>query len=203
MYDRIELPTVPPRPCGAPATVRLEGYSARDGLAHGSLDVIVYACQEHTDTARTEWLAGLTPYGSPVIGTARCGDRFSFTNEDVVDQADGVADDSGAGLAHVGSLGGSCAGLGGVCVVDHSARASNPEDVHCDGPPVTMAGPLGPEFPGVHLSQWTGDTPQMVIGNGCELSLADVDQLLSDLRGYEAHILALRAQLAALLGGGK
>lgn len=110
---------------------------------------------------------------------------------------------AGAALPQVDALGASCAGLGGACVVDHSTSVSNPGDAHCDGPPVTMAGPHGSQFPDVHLSQWTGDVPQMVIGQGRELNLADVDRLLSDLRSYEAHILALRAQLAALLGGEK
>ncbi|MDW4904696.1 hypothetical protein RB628_04885 [Streptomyces sp. ADMS] len=81
MYDRIELPTTPPHPCGVPATVRLEGYSAHDGRAHGSLDVIVYACPEHAGNARTEWLVGFTPYSTTVGRNAECGDRFSFTTE--------------------------------------------------------------------------------------------------------------------------
>ncbi|MGY1499162.1 DUF6907 domain-containing protein [Streptomyces sp. QTS52] len=100
--------------------------------------------------------------------------------------------------------GGACAGLGGACVDDHSAPVSHPGDAHCDGPPVTMAGPYGAEFPAVHLSQWEGDAPRVVVGESTgELGLSEVDQLLSDLRSYEARILALRAQLAGLSGGGR
>ncbi|MEU2975988.1 hypothetical protein ABZ678_02965 [Streptomyces hirsutus] len=64
--------------CGTAAAVRLEGYSPRQGLAHGSLDVIVYACEEHKATARAEWLEGFTPYTTAATGTAQCGDRFTF-----------------------------------------------------------------------------------------------------------------------------
>jgi hypothetical protein len=38
--------------CGAPATVCIEGYSPRDGRAHGSLDHAVYACAEHAPLRR-------------------------------------------------------------------------------------------------------------------------------------------------------
>lgn len=72
------------RLCGATATVRIEGYSARYGLAHGSLDVIVYACAEHAAEARTEWLSGLTPYNTATAPDShRCGDRVDFTAEGV------------------------------------------------------------------------------------------------------------------------
>ena len=65
--------------CGAPATVRFEGYSPRDGLAHGSLDLAVYACADHATQARAEWLDGLLPYRTAAAGDSRCGERFDFT----------------------------------------------------------------------------------------------------------------------------
>lgn len=65
--------------CGAPATVSFEGYSPRNGLAHGSLDVIVHACTKHTTKARDEWLGGLMPYRTTPGATSRCGESFDFT----------------------------------------------------------------------------------------------------------------------------
>lgn len=73
----------PPEPigpgCGAPATTRFEGYSPRNGLAHGSLDLAVYACETHASQARTEWLGNLLPYRTLTAGDSRCGERFDFT----------------------------------------------------------------------------------------------------------------------------
>ncbi|MEU8531575.1 hypothetical protein [Streptomyces parvulus] len=66
--------------CGAPAAVCIEGYSPRDGLAHGSLDHTVYACAGHTADARADWLSGYTTYtctGTPE--GRRCGERFDYT----------------------------------------------------------------------------------------------------------------------------
>ncbi|MDQ0933782.1 hypothetical protein [Streptomyces turgidiscabies] len=65
--------------CGAPATVSFEGYSPRNGLAHGSLDIIVHACDEHAVQARAEWLGTLTPYRTTPGATSRCGESFDFT----------------------------------------------------------------------------------------------------------------------------
>ncbi|MFI0533565.1 DUF6907 domain-containing protein [Streptomyces scabiei] len=64
--------------CGAPAAVRIEGYSARDGFAHGSLDLVVYACAQHAGEARAEWLGGLLTHSGPTSSTV-CGDRFDYT----------------------------------------------------------------------------------------------------------------------------
>ncbi|WP_371528396.1 hypothetical protein OG302_22400 [Streptomyces sp. NBC_01283] len=64
--------------CGAPAAALIEGYSPRDGLAHGSLDLTVYACDEHATTARTDWLRGMTPYSMPSPSGRRCGTRFDY-----------------------------------------------------------------------------------------------------------------------------
>lgn len=60
--------------CGAPATARIEGYSPRS-----SLDIAVYACDQHKTQARTEWLGGLNPHTMPVVVDARCGHRFDYT----------------------------------------------------------------------------------------------------------------------------
>ncbi|MFA3877559.1 hypothetical protein ABS735_28435 [Streptomyces sp. MMCC 100] len=79
-----EPPAVTAKPtgpgCGAPASVCVEGYSPRDGRAHGSLDHAVYACTVHATDARTDWLHGFTTYtcaGTPV--DRRCGERFDHT----------------------------------------------------------------------------------------------------------------------------
>ncbi|PXX52285.1 hypothetical protein DFR70_13317 [Nocardia tenerifensis] len=60
----VEIGPGQPQPCGRPAAYRVEGYSARDGQLHGSLDAIVYACAEHHDAARSDWLEGLAPHSS-------------------------------------------------------------------------------------------------------------------------------------------
>lgn len=65
--------------CGAPATVRFEGYSTHNGSIYGSLDLDVYACEDHAGQARTEWMGGLLPYRTATAGTARCGESFDFT----------------------------------------------------------------------------------------------------------------------------
>ncbi|MEU8728743.1 hypothetical protein AB0C68_05105 [Streptomyces tendae] len=67
--------------CGAVSTTRIEGYSPSEDRAHGSLDLAVYACDEHTAEARTEWLAGFTTYGSPSY-MAYCGQRFDYRTLD-------------------------------------------------------------------------------------------------------------------------
>ncbi|MEU5664735.1 hypothetical protein [Streptomyces longwoodensis] len=78
----VQPPAAPHTPvgpgCGAPATVRYEGYSPRDGLAHGSLDLAVYACDDHAGQARTEWIGDLLAYRTTTAGS-RCGERFDFT----------------------------------------------------------------------------------------------------------------------------
>ncbi|MCT9107940.1 hypothetical protein N4G69_20260 [Streptomyces mirabilis] len=77
------FPPATGRPCGAPATDRIEGYSARDGLAHGSLDAIVYACPDHASEARAQWLSGLTPHSSATSGGRHCGDYVDFTADGI------------------------------------------------------------------------------------------------------------------------
>ncbi|WP_331718580.1 hypothetical protein OHU23_41230 (plasmid) [Streptomyces virginiae] len=68
--------------CTLPATRTLEGYSARDGRAHGELDKVVRACDAHVETARTDWLAGLTPYAVTHTGSSVCGQLTDFTGTD-------------------------------------------------------------------------------------------------------------------------
>lgn len=67
--------------CTAKAVHRIEGYSARDGRLHGSLDRVVYACRSHHEKARAE-LRGLAeratepgPYSVP----GKCGRVIDFT----------------------------------------------------------------------------------------------------------------------------
>ncbi|MEU0783256.1 hypothetical protein ABZ341_16995 [Streptomyces sp. NPDC006173] len=66
------------RGCGAPATVRIEGYSHARGSVYGSLDLAVYACQEHAHEARTGWLGGRQPHTGPSFGNA-CGHVFDYS----------------------------------------------------------------------------------------------------------------------------
>ena len=68
--------------CGAPATVRIEGYSPRNGRLHGSLDLAVYACEQHTTQARDTWLGNLLPHTTRYVTDARCGQQFDFTSLD-------------------------------------------------------------------------------------------------------------------------
>lgn len=68
--------------CGAPATARIEGYSPRDGRMHGSLDLVVYACEQHTSHARDTWLGNLLPHTGRQVTDARCGQHFDFTSLD-------------------------------------------------------------------------------------------------------------------------
>ncbi|MBZ3907318.1 hypothetical protein [Streptomyces griseiscabiei] len=100
--------------------------------------------------------------------------------------------------------GGSCSGLGGTCVTDHTVPPRLPEDLHCDGPRVTMAGDLGEEFPDVYLSQWVGEAPRVVVdGSRQDLDLHGLDEMLSNLHAYEVRLRAMREQLAALEGGAR
>lgn len=48
--------------CTLPATRTVEGYSPKDGLAHGELDVVFHSCEAHHQEAREQWLRGLTAY---------------------------------------------------------------------------------------------------------------------------------------------
>ncbi|MFE3051577.1 hypothetical protein [Nocardia sp. NPDC059239] len=45
--------------CDQLATRSVEGFSPRDGRAHGSLDAYVYVCDDHIQTAGDEWLGDL------------------------------------------------------------------------------------------------------------------------------------------------
>jgi hypothetical protein len=70
--------------CGQPAAARIEAYSPAGGRAHGSLDLSLYTCAEHTDQAcEVLAAAGCTPYRVPGcdVGVKRCGDGMDFTGE--------------------------------------------------------------------------------------------------------------------------
>ncbi|MEU0786297.1 hypothetical protein ABZ341_32550 [Streptomyces sp. NPDC006173] len=66
------------RGCGAPASLRIEGYSPARGSVYGSLDLAVYACREHAHEARTGWLGGRQPHTSPSAGSP-CGHVFDYS----------------------------------------------------------------------------------------------------------------------------
>lgn len=55
----LTISQIPDHDCPRPATVAMEGYSPRNGLAHGSLDLVVTACDQHADTARA-WILETT-----------------------------------------------------------------------------------------------------------------------------------------------
>ncbi|MGY1945298.1 hypothetical protein [Nocardia asiatica] len=64
--------------CDRPPVHRIEGYSARDGRLHGSLDRVAYACEEHLAEARTE-LHGLAEHATtPKAGRIPCGQVTEF-----------------------------------------------------------------------------------------------------------------------------
>jgi hypothetical protein len=73
--------------CDSPVTNAVEGYSPRDGRAHGSIDRVVYVCPDHVEDGRRltlmEW--ELTPYTAIMVGTAgadfksRCGEVTDWT----------------------------------------------------------------------------------------------------------------------------
>lgn len=65
--------------CDAGASRSIEGYSARDGRLHGSLDAYVYVCDEHIRSGR-EHLTGLATYlclTRPADGIS-CGRMVDF-----------------------------------------------------------------------------------------------------------------------------
>lgn len=69
----------PPAECTATATSCIEGYSPRDGRAHGSLDTTTYTCAAHAPATRAEVeAAGLTAYTCETSGLFTCGERFDF-----------------------------------------------------------------------------------------------------------------------------
>lgn len=72
------LPELPG--CGRAASARIEAYSPRDRLAHGSLDASVYACGDHAQAAVDALAAaGFSPYQMPVSGPLVCGQGMDFT----------------------------------------------------------------------------------------------------------------------------
>jgi hypothetical protein len=68
---------------------RLEGYSARDGRLHGSLDMVVYACAEHLDEARSE-LRSLAEFATtPSPSSIKCGRILEFAAAPPAVEVDG------------------------------------------------------------------------------------------------------------------
>lgn len=69
--------------CTGVAVYRIEGYTPLNGLAHGSLDVVVATCTDCYHSVRAQMSAcGLTPY-SPysmvaVSQVRPCGERTTF-----------------------------------------------------------------------------------------------------------------------------
>lgn len=69
---------VPGVHCTAPAVRVVEGYNPKDGIAHGSLDVVVYVCEEHHAAARDMWVQAVGAASSwtrsqPPITPHLCG----------------------------------------------------------------------------------------------------------------------------------
>jgi hypothetical protein len=65
--------------CPNPATVSVEGYSAKDGRAHGCLDVVVRACDDCHPTVRAQLIdCSMTTYSRLTALVRRCGDRLVF-----------------------------------------------------------------------------------------------------------------------------
>jgi len=65
--------------CTSTATVMVEGYSPKDGRAHGSLDVTVHVCKDcHGAIRDSLWACSMTPYSRPSSAERRCGERTIF-----------------------------------------------------------------------------------------------------------------------------
>lgn len=66
--------------CTGVATYRVEGYSPKNGLAHGSLDVDIAACLDCHATVRQQLVdVGMTPYSIGMVTDIRpCGERTVF-----------------------------------------------------------------------------------------------------------------------------
>jgi hypothetical protein len=73
----------PGHTCPRPATVAVEGYSPRDGRAHGSLDRVARVCDDHAETART-WMGHLMPYRAiqgDIGHRIPCGEITDYTDD--------------------------------------------------------------------------------------------------------------------------
>ncbi|WP_046472271.1 hypothetical protein [Allosalinactinospora lopnorensis] len=67
--------------CAETTVYRIEGYNLRDGLAHGSLDVALYACDAHRGQLREHGaLNGLTIHTARPVGafTSSCGELVTY-----------------------------------------------------------------------------------------------------------------------------
>lgn len=63
------------------ATYRVEGYSPKDGRAHGSLDVDIAVCVDCHGKIRQRLIdCGMTPYSLSAVTEIRpCGERTTFS----------------------------------------------------------------------------------------------------------------------------
>lgn len=69
--------------CHGTATVMVEGYSPKDGRAHGSLDVTVHVCSGCHERVRRElWTCGMTPYSIQSAAMRTCGERTIFDDNE-------------------------------------------------------------------------------------------------------------------------
>lgn len=65
--------------CPAPVVYVVEGYSPGDGLAHGSLDVVVHACEGCMASVRAGLDdRGMTPYSVRAESKRLCGEMTMF-----------------------------------------------------------------------------------------------------------------------------
>jgi hypothetical protein len=66
--------------CGAVAVYKVEGYSPKDGMAHGSLDVTVAVCAACHPVVRQQLIGcGMTPYTLGAVTDIRpCRERVTY-----------------------------------------------------------------------------------------------------------------------------
>lgn len=65
--------------CAHTGTAVVEGYSPKEGLAHGSLDVTVSVCARHHQVLRAQLDGcGMTPYSLNMVSDRLCGTRTTF-----------------------------------------------------------------------------------------------------------------------------
>ena len=74
--------------CTGVATYKVEGYTPKNGLAHGSLDVTVNACVDCHQKVRTQLIeCGMTPYSLGMVTDVQpCGDRTTFADNSFTTQ---------------------------------------------------------------------------------------------------------------------
>lgn len=74
--------------CTGVATYRVEGYTPKNGLAHGSLDVTVTACLDcHPAVRQQIEECGMTPYSLGMVTDVQpCGERVTFAENNYTEQ---------------------------------------------------------------------------------------------------------------------